>query len=97
MHAFGVPRSQPLRVLIDQEIMDVIIGDMTFYPEDMEGVSRTCLLARFVSTLDFFRESRCQEGQSGCDQYQQFQAVPFDCAVLGCRTFISPGEYGCHK
>ena len=52
MHAFGVPRSQPLRVLIDQENMDVIISDMTFYPEDMEGVSCTCLLARFVSTLD---------------------------------------------
>ena len=51
MHAFGEPRSQPLRVLIDQDIVDTIIGDM-FHPEDMDGVSRTRLLTSSVSTPD---------------------------------------------
>ena len=50
MHAFGEPRSQPLRILIDQDIVDVIIGDTMFHPEDMDGVSRTRLLASSVST-----------------------------------------------
>ena len=52
MHAFGEPRSQPLRVLIGQDIADVIIGDMMFHPEHMDGVSRTRLLTSLVSTLD---------------------------------------------
>ena len=32
--------------------MDVIIGDMIFHPEDMDGVSRTRLLTSSVSTPD---------------------------------------------
>ena len=51
MHAFGVPRSQPLHVLIDQGIVDVILDDIMFHPEDINGVSRTRLLSSFVSTL----------------------------------------------
>ena len=50
MHAFGESRSQPLRILIDQDIVNVIVGDMMFHPEDMNGVSRTRLLASSAST-----------------------------------------------
>jgi hypothetical protein len=41
-----------LRVLIDKDIADVIIGEMMFHPEDMDGITRTRLLESFVSTLD---------------------------------------------
>ena len=52
MHAFGVPRSQPLHVVTVQDIVDIIISDMMFHPEDMDDVSRTRLLTSSVSTPD---------------------------------------------
>jgi hypothetical protein len=41
-----------LRVLIDKDIVDVIIGEMMFHPEDMDGITRARLLESFVPTLD---------------------------------------------
>jgi hypothetical protein len=32
MHAFAAPRTPQLRVLIDKDIVDVIIGEMMFHP-----------------------------------------------------------------
>jgi hypothetical protein len=52
MHAFVPPRTPQLRVLIDKDIVDVIIGEMMFQPEDMDGITRARLLESFVSTLD---------------------------------------------
>ena len=61
MHAFSVPHSQPLHVLTDQDNVDVIIGDMMFHSEDMDGVSRTRLLTSFVSTLDSSEKADAKE------------------------------------
>jgi hypothetical protein len=52
MHAFAAPRTPQLRVLIDKDIVDAIIGEMMFHPEDMDGITRACLLESFVPTLD---------------------------------------------
>jgi hypothetical protein len=52
MHAFAAPRTPKLRVLIDKDIVDVIIGEMMFHPEDMDGITRARLLESFVRTLD---------------------------------------------
>jgi hypothetical protein len=52
MHAFAAPRTPQLRVLIDKDIVDVIIGEMMFHPEDMDGITRARLLESFVPTLD---------------------------------------------
>ena len=52
MHAFSRPHTIPLCELIDKDIVDIIIGDMMFHPEDMFGITLACLLARFVLTLD---------------------------------------------
>jgi hypothetical protein len=52
LHAFAAPRTPQLRVLIDKDIVDVIIGDMMFHPEDMDGITRARLLECFVPTLD---------------------------------------------
>jgi hypothetical protein len=52
MHAFAAPRTPQLRVLIDKDIVDVIIGEMMFHPEDKDGITRARLLESFVSTLD---------------------------------------------
>jgi hypothetical protein len=52
MHAFAAPRTPQLRVLIDKDIVDVIIGEMMFHPEDMDGITRSRLLESFVPTLD---------------------------------------------
>ena len=57
MHAFVGPHSLPLRALIDKDIVDVIIGEMMFHPEDMDGVSRARLLTSFVPTLDSSEEA----------------------------------------
>lgn len=47
-----MPRSRPLHVLIDENIVDVIIGEMTFHSEDMGGISWARLLTSFEPTLD---------------------------------------------
>jgi hypothetical protein len=52
MHAFAAPRTAQLRVLIDKDIVDVIIGEMIFHPEDVDGITRARLLENFVPTLD---------------------------------------------
>jgi hypothetical protein len=52
MHACGAPRTPQLRVLIDKDIVDAIIGEMMFHPEDMGGITRARLLESFVPTLD---------------------------------------------
>jgi hypothetical protein len=52
MHAFAAPRTPQLRVLIDKGIVGVIIGEMMFHPEDMDGITRARLLESFVPTLD---------------------------------------------
>jgi hypothetical protein len=50
MHAFAAPRTPQLRVLIDKDIVDVIVGEMMFHPEDMDGITRARLPESFVST-----------------------------------------------
>jgi hypothetical protein len=52
MHAFAAPRTPQLRVLIDKDIVDVIIGEMMFHPEDMDGITRARLLECLVPTID---------------------------------------------
>ena len=52
MHVFSGLHTLPLRALIDKDIVDIIIGDMMFHPEDMVGITRARLLASFVPTLD---------------------------------------------
>jgi hypothetical protein len=52
MHAFAAPCTPQLRVLIDKDIVDVIIGEMMFHPEDKDGITRARLLESFVPTLD---------------------------------------------
>ena len=36
MHVFTGPHTLPLRALIDKDIVNIIIGDMMFHPEDMD-------------------------------------------------------------
>jgi hypothetical protein len=52
MHAFAAPRTPQVRVLIDKDIVEVIIGEMMFHPEDMDGITRARLLESFVPILD---------------------------------------------
>ena len=51
LHAFTRPCIIPLRTLIDKDIVDIIIGNMVFHPEEMDGVTQARLLERFVPTL----------------------------------------------
>ena len=39
LHAFSGPHRIPLCTLIDKDIVDIIIGNMMFHPEDMDGVT----------------------------------------------------------
>jgi hypothetical protein len=57
MHAFAAPRTPQLRVLINKDIVDVIIGEMMFHPEDMDGITRARLLESFVPTLDSSKDA----------------------------------------
>jgi hypothetical protein len=52
MHAFAAPRTPQLRVLIDKDIVDAIIGAMMFHPEDMDEITRARLLESLLPTLD---------------------------------------------
>jgi hypothetical protein len=52
MHAFAAPRTPQVSVLIDKDIVDVIVGEMMFHPEDMDEITRARLLESFVPTLD---------------------------------------------
>ena len=49
---FSGPHTIPLRALINKDIVNIIIGDMMFYPEDMVGINRARLLSIFLPTLD---------------------------------------------
>ena len=40
VHALSGLHTLPLRALIDKDILDIIIGDMMFHPEDMVGITR---------------------------------------------------------
>ena len=51
MNAFDGPHSLPLRALIDKDIVNIIIGNMMFHPEDMDKITRARLLGSFVLTL----------------------------------------------
>lgn len=64
MHAFAGPRSIPLRALVDKDIVDIIIGDMMFHPEDMDGTTRARLLSSFVPTLDSSEDAANASGIS---------------------------------
>eukprot|EP00171_Calliarthron_tuberculosum_P001131 IDg1131t1 len=73
------PRVLPKRVLIDKGIVDVIIGDMMFHSEDMNGVSRARFLESSASTLD---PSEAAQDSSNASRYsitirntKQFQLV----------------------
>ena len=46
------PHSLLLRALIEKDIVNIIIVDMMFHPEDMDGITWSRLLANFVPTLD---------------------------------------------
>ena len=52
LHAFSGPHSIPLCTLIDKYIVDIIIGDMMFHPEDMDGNTQARLLEIFAPNLD---------------------------------------------
>ena len=52
MHGFARTHTIPLRALIDNDLVNIIIGDMMFHPEDMVRINRSRLLASFVPTLD---------------------------------------------
>jgi hypothetical protein len=52
MLASAAPRTPQLRVLIDKDIVDVIIGEMMLRPDDIDGITRARLLESFVRTLD---------------------------------------------
>ena len=53
MHTFAGTHTLLLRALIDKDIVDIIIGNMMFHPEDMVGITRARILASFVPTLDY--------------------------------------------
>jgi hypothetical protein len=38
--------------MLDKDIVDIIIAEMIFHPEDMDGITRARLLEGFVPTLD---------------------------------------------
>ena len=52
MHTFAGPHTLPLRALINKDIVNIIIGDMMFHPEDMDWINLAHLIASFVPTLD---------------------------------------------
>ena len=66
MHAFSGTRGLPLRALVDKDIVDIIIGDMMFHSEDMDGITRARLIARFVPTLDSSKDAADAGNVSWC-------------------------------
>lgn len=55
--AFCVPCGRILRVLIDQNIVDVIIGEMMFHRNDTGWISRARLLTDFVTIVESSEEA----------------------------------------
>ena len=39
MHAFSGTHSLPLRALINKDVVNIVIGNMMFHPEDMDGIN----------------------------------------------------------
>ena len=84
MHAFGESRSQPVRVLIDQDIVDVIIGDMMFHPEDVDGFSR--LVPAFLQALsrhEILQRKQMRRRSVG----MRFMSIPSSSCSL-CSTWL---------
>ena len=52
IHAYVGPHTVPLYPLIDKGIVEVIIGDITFHPNDMGGVSWDHIISTFVATFN---------------------------------------------
>jgi hypothetical protein len=98
MHAFAAPCNPQLRVLIDKDIVDdVIIGEMTFHPEDMDGITRVRLLEIFAPTLDSSEDAANAGDVNRYHHRHQHQAVSVGCTIFGCWTVVPsgfPSDYG---
>ncbi|KAH9247851.1 hypothetical protein BASA81_014534 [Batrachochytrium salamandrivorans] len=58
---------RPLQFLINKDIVDIIIGDLRFYPDDVEGILHTRALTLFKLAVDE-EDSRDPE-QRSVDNY----------------------------
>jgi hypothetical protein len=99
IHAFAAPRTPQLRVVIDKDIIDVIIGEMMFHHEDMDGITRARLLESFVPTLDSSEDAADAGDVSryAITVSHQHQAVSVGCTMFGCWTVAPSGftsDYG---
>lgn len=72
--------------------MAVIIRDMMFHLEDMDGIYRNRLLRSCVETPDS-SEKADTKVLDVRDQFKKSQAIPVGCTVLVRRTLILPGEH----
>jgi hypothetical protein len=91
MHAFAA-RTPPVRVLIDKDIVDVIIGEMMFHPEDMDGTTRALLLESSVPSLD------SSEGAADAGDVSRYAITVTNtnqfsvgCTIFGCWTVVPSG------
>jgi hypothetical protein len=98
MYAFAAPHTPQLRVLIDKDIVNVIIGEMMFHPRghgrdySSPPSRKLCADSRFVG-----RCSRCRRRQSVRHHRPQHQAVSVGCTIFGCWTVVPSGftsDYG---
>ncbi|KAH6577117.1 hypothetical protein BASA60_004196 [Batrachochytrium salamandrivorans] len=58
---------RPLQFLINKDIVDIIIGDLLFHPDDVEGISHTRALTLFKLAVD--KEDNRDPEQRPVDNY----------------------------
>ncbi|KAH9265975.1 hypothetical protein BASA83_010885 [Batrachochytrium salamandrivorans] len=58
---------RPLQFLINKDIVDIIIGDLLFHPDDVEGISHTRALTLFKLAVD--EEDNRDPEQQSVDNY----------------------------
>jgi hypothetical protein len=65
LHAHGVCGARQLRFLLNKRIVETVIGDMFFHPDDVDGVTQR----RALSIFKMLSDDEVEEPAEGRDQY----------------------------
>ena len=62
MFAFGEARRSSIRFLFDRDIIEVIIGEMMWHPDDIDGLTHARMMAPFTQYLALEGEESADNG-----------------------------------
>jgi hypothetical protein len=95
MFAFAEARQHKLTYLLDRDIVEVVIGDMLFHPDDIHGITHSRAMAPFINMLDEDTEV-AGESSSGVSQYKIVINNPLQYRIVVGHLSTFCEEHGTH-